>query len=88
MQTTGMLYRLTCISLGVEKGCYIVVIKSSLGEGNLIIYDLVITFQSHTVHKINNARVSLGIKKQMASPPENWLPQYFMGSELYHSPNK
>lgn len=74
MQTIGMLYRLTCMSLGVERGCYIVVMKSSLGEVNLIIYNLVISFQIHTVHKINNVRVSLGIKKQMAPPPENWLP--------------
>lgn len=64
-----MLHRLPCISLGVQRGCYIVVIKLSLGEGNLIIYNLVITFQSHAVQEINNVRVSLGIKKQMAPPP-------------------
>lgn len=69
MQTNGMLYRLSCISLGVERGCYIVVIKLPLEEGNLIIYNLVITFQSHAVREINNVRVSLGIKKQMAPPP-------------------
>lgn len=69
MQTNGMLYRLPCISLGVERGCYIVVIKLPLEEGNLIIYNLVITFQSHAVREINNVRVSLGIKKQMAPLP-------------------
>ena len=69
MQTTGTLYRLAWISLGVERGCYIVVIKPSLGEGNLIIYNLVITFQSHAAWEINNVRVSPGIKKQMAPPP-------------------
>lgn len=76
MQTTGMLYRLPCIYLGVERGCYIVVIKSSLGEENLIIHNLVITFQSHAVQEINNVRVSLGIKKQMA-PPAGLLPLTF-----------
>lgn len=69
MQTIGMLYRLACISLGGESGCYIVVIKLALGEENLIIYNLVITFQSHEVQEINNAGVSVGIKKQMAPPP-------------------
>ena len=68
MQTTGMLYRQPCISLGVER-CYIVVIKLSLEGGNLIIYNLVITFQSQAVREINNVRISLGIKKQMAPPP-------------------
>lgn len=67
MQTTGTLYQLPCISLGVERGCYIVVIKLSPEEGNLIIYNLVITLQSHAVHEINNVRV--GVKKQMAPPP-------------------
>lgn len=69
MQTSGMLYRLPCISLGEERGCYIVVIKLSPGEENPIIHNLVITFQSHAVQEINNVRVSLGIKKQMAPPP-------------------
>lgn len=66
---THMLYRLARITLGVERGCYIVVIKLSLEEGNLIIYNPVITFQSHAVREINNATGSVCIKKQMAPPP-------------------
>lgn len=45
------------------------VIKLSLEEGNLIIYNPVITFQSHAVQEIDNATGSVCIKKQMVAPP-------------------
>lgn len=51
------------------RGCYTAAVKLSLGEKNLIIYNLVITLQSHAVQEINNVRVSLRIKKQMAPLP-------------------
>lgn len=52
------------------------VIKLSLEEGNLIIYNPVITFQSHAVQEIDNATGSVCIKKQMV-PPSGLLPLTF-----------
>lgn len=69
MQTHTRCIDIACITLGAGRGCYIVVIKLSLEERNLIIYNPVITFQSHEVQGINNATGSVCMKKQMAPPP-------------------
>lgn len=70
MQTTGMQLPAPRSSGAEGGGCYIVVIKLSLEGANLIIYNLVITFQSRAAQEINNVGVSVGIKKQMAPPQD------------------
>lgn len=62
------------VFLESEGRVFIVLIKSTLMEGDLIIYNRVMTFQSHAVlREINKVGLSLGIKRQTA-PPAGLLP--------------
>lgn len=70
----NILYWPSCVSLGAEKGWYIVVLTLSLGKRILIINNLVIIFQSQCSRSI--MLKCLGIKKQMA-PPSGLLPLTF-----------